>query len=87
MRADCIRLMIAAARLPLRSDPAKSQFDLPSAHGLIWFSTALSLANQISVDAVPQCHAGNGYIGAQAFLDNLGLERSGIRGSLTHGVP
>jgi hypothetical protein len=33
MRADWIRLMVAAARLPLRSDPAKSQFDLPSAHG------------------------------------------------------
>jgi hypothetical protein len=31
--------MIAAARLPLRSDPAKSQFEDPSAHGLIVFST------------------------------------------------
>lgn len=36
MRADWIRLMIAAVRLPLRSDPAKSQFDLPSAYALIW---------------------------------------------------
>ncbi len=27
MRADWIRLMIAAARLPLRSDPANNQFD------------------------------------------------------------
>ncbi|ERK99179.1 hypothetical protein O999_12995 [Pseudomonas putida LF54] len=25
--------MIAAARLPLRSDPANSQFERPSAHG------------------------------------------------------
>lgn len=30
--------MIAAARLPLRSDPAKSQFLRPSAQGRIWFS-------------------------------------------------
>lgn len=28
MRADWIRLVIAAARLPLRSDPANNQFDL-----------------------------------------------------------
>ena len=41
MRADWIRLIIATARIPLPSDPAKSQFDLPSAHSLIWFSTAL----------------------------------------------
>ncbi|MCY1411602.1 hypothetical protein D9M71_269910 [compost metagenome] len=41
MRADWIRLMIAAARLPLRSDPANSQFERPSAHGRIWFSTQL----------------------------------------------
>ncbi|KPU62130.1 hypothetical protein AN403_6171 [Pseudomonas fluorescens] len=27
MRADWIRLMIAAARLPLRSDPTNSQFE------------------------------------------------------------
>lgn len=32
-RADWIKLMIAAARLPLRSDPAKSQFLRPSAQG------------------------------------------------------
>lgn len=30
--------MIAAARLPLRSDPANSQFERPSAHGRIWLS-------------------------------------------------
>ena len=41
MRADWIKLMIAAARLLLRSDPANNQFERPSAHGLIWFSTAL----------------------------------------------
>ena len=33
MRADWIKLMIAAARLPLRSDPANNQFERPSAHG------------------------------------------------------
>jgi hypothetical protein len=32
------KLMIAAARLPLHSDPAKSQFLRPSAHGRIWLS-------------------------------------------------
>lgn len=31
--------MIAAARLPLRSDPANNQFERPNAHGRIWFST------------------------------------------------
>lgn len=42
MRADWFRIMVAA-RLPLRSDPAKSQLERPSAHGLIVFvfSTAL----------------------------------------------
>ena len=30
--------MIAAARLPLRSDPANNQFERPSAHGRIWLS-------------------------------------------------
>ena len=30
--------MIAAARFPLRSDPAKSQFLRPRAHGQIWLS-------------------------------------------------
>jgi len=38
MRADWIRLMIAAARFPMRSEPAKSQFLRPRAHGRIWFS-------------------------------------------------
>ncbi len=33
--------MIAAARLPLRNDPAKSQFLRPRAHGRIWFSAQL----------------------------------------------
>jgi hypothetical protein len=32
-RADWIKLMIAAARLPLRSEPAKSQFLRPNAQG------------------------------------------------------
>jgi hypothetical protein len=37
MRAGWIKLMITAARLPLRSDPANNQFKRPSAHGQIWF--------------------------------------------------
>ena len=41
MRADWIKLIIAAARFPLRRDPANSQLERPSAHGRIWFSTAL----------------------------------------------
>lgn len=32
--------MIAAARLLLRNDPAKSQFLPPSGHGLNWLSTS-----------------------------------------------
>lgn len=39
MRADWIKLMIAAARFPLRNDPANNQFERPTAHGRIWFST------------------------------------------------
>lgn len=35
--------MIAAARLPLRKDPAKSQFLRPRAHGRTWFSGARSV--------------------------------------------
>jgi hypothetical protein len=41
MPADWIKLMIAAAVFPLRSDPANNQFERPSAHGLILFSTGL----------------------------------------------
>jgi hypothetical protein len=41
MRADWINLLIAAARLPLRRDPANNQLERPSAHGLIVFSTGL----------------------------------------------
>ncbi|RMQ32431.1 hypothetical protein ALQ07_200043 [Pseudomonas syringae pv. actinidiae] len=33
--------MIAAARLPLRRDPANNQLERPSAHGRIVFSTGL----------------------------------------------
>lgn len=33
--ADWIKVMILAARWPLRSDPANSQFFLPKAHGRI----------------------------------------------------
>lgn len=39
--------MIAAARLPLRSDPANNPFDRPSAHGRIKFSTGLLDVNQV----------------------------------------
>lgn len=49
MRADWIKLMIAAARLPLRNDPANNQFERPSAHGRIWFSTWL-LSNWFKSD-------------------------------------
>lgn len=41
MRAECSRLMIAAARLPARRLPANSQFALPRAMGRMWFSTQL----------------------------------------------
>lgn len=50
MRADWIRLMIAAARLSLRSDPANNQLDRPSAHGRIKFSIWL-----LSMGTAPSC--------------------------------
>jgi hypothetical protein len=37
MRADWIKLMLAVARLPLRSNPANNQLERPSAHGLSLF--------------------------------------------------
>jgi len=40
-RAAWIKLRLAPALLPLRSDPANNQFERPSAHGRIWFSTWL----------------------------------------------
>jgi hypothetical protein len=44
--ADCTRLMIAAARLPARSEPANSQLLRPMAIGRIWFSTQLLSAGK-----------------------------------------
>lgn len=38
---DWIKLMIAAARLPLRKEPANSQFERPMVYGRIWFSARL----------------------------------------------
>lgn len=43
------------------------------------------LANQIGISAVAQGNTGHLHAGLQAFLDYLGLERVGIRGSLAHG--
>ncbi|KWS87868.1 hypothetical protein AL050_23345 [Pseudomonas syringae pv. daphniphylli] len=45
------------------------------------------LANQVGIDAVAQGNTGHRHAGLQAFLDYLGLERFGIRGSLAHGNP
>ncbi|MDQ0653334.1 hypothetical protein QFZ38_003590 [Pseudomonas cedrina] len=42
-RADWIKLMIAAARFPLRSDPAKSQFLRPNAHGRMYQASKAAL--------------------------------------------
>jgi hypothetical protein len=44
--AECSKLMTAAARWPARSEPANSQFDLPTAIGRIWFSTQLLSAGR-----------------------------------------
>ena len=41
MRADCTKLMTAAARWPARRLPANSQLALPMAIGRIWFSIQL----------------------------------------------
>lgn len=45
-----IKLMIAAARLPLRSDPVKSQFLRPNAQDRIWFSHQLLSMDSTAVD-------------------------------------
>ena len=41
MRAECTKLITAAARLPARRLPANNQFTLPRAIGLMGFSTQL----------------------------------------------
>lgn len=41
MRADWMKVIIAVARLPLRSDPANNQVERPSAQGRIRFPTWL----------------------------------------------
>lgn len=41
----------------------------------------------IGIDAVAQCDASHGGTRLQAFLDDLGFERLGIRGSLAHDDP
>lgn len=88
MRADWIMVMVAAARLRLRSDPAENQSERLGSHGLIVFSTGLwsmaphhhpssntrsrrlvavnrqPLTDYVSVDAVPQGHAGNRHTGS-----------------------
>lgn len=46
--------MIAAERLPLRSDPAKSQFLRPSAHGRIWGARSKWKNRTLSVLIVKQ---------------------------------
>ena len=45
------------------------------------------LADHIGVDAVMDGYAGNRGPRLQAFLDDLGFERFGVRASLAHGNP
>ena len=42
------------------------------------------LTDHVGIDAVTDGHAGNGGAGLQAFLDNLGFKRLGVRASLAH---
>lgn len=42
------------------------------------------LTDHVGIDAVTDGNAGNGCAGLQAFLDNLGFKRLGIRASLAH---
>lgn len=52
MRADRIKVMIAAARLPLRRYPSNNQLERTTAHGLIVLSTGLlSMHNEPSRSA------------------------------------
>ncbi|KPC32730.1 Unknown protein sequence [Pseudomonas syringae pv. cilantro] len=42
------------------------------------------LTDHVGIDAMTDGNAGNGGAGLQAFLDNLGFERLGVRASLAH---
>lgn len=55
MRADWIKLMIAAARLPLRSEPANNQLERPS------IGTAPSSSSAQRIHQGLELHAGLPY--------------------------
>jgi hypothetical protein len=63
--------MIAAARLPLRSEPAKSQFLRPNAQGRIWLSgsqTRLPASNPLrTVHASFPAHGSSLYKGTVMY--------------------
>ena len=71
-RAECTRLMTAAARLPARRVPANSQLLRPSAIGRIWFSTQLLSIGRVAV--VEEARQRRPAI--QAVVDRLGGRRA-----------
>lgn len=89
-RADCTRLMTAAARWPTRNEPANNQFARPSAIDLIWFSTncyrwqvpIVEVAGQRrpALEAVVQCAGQRGaFGGTHALREHPGVQRFGHR--------
>jgi len=60
--------MIAAARLPLRSDPASNQFERPSAHGR---DLLLPVQRQV-VSELRHHHVRQQACGRDALVDHLG---------------
>jgi len=60
---DWIKLMITAARLPLRNDPANSQLERPIAHGRIWLSTWLLKAVTLMVVVASAIDCSRGWSG------------------------
>ena len=58
----------------------------PHVHGLGGDPDGVD-TNHVGVDAVIDGYAGNRRFRLQAFLDDLGFERFGVRATLAHGNP
>lgn len=59
----------------------------PAKERVVDLDKAVATCIDVGVDAVADGKAGDGCTGLQAFLNNLGLERFGVRASLAHGNP
>jgi hypothetical protein len=72
MRADLIKLMIATARLPLRSDPANNQFERPRApRPYLIFDGVVIYGHSAVLDISSQCR-----LALEAVIQSFGDSRS-----------